>query len=124
MPSVASVSIRCKTGAPPREGCVVKGEKGMQQMSTPPPPLPPRAPSRRSRNARVCGHTTTAMHKLSTPPLPPFFNRPSPTAFPRIVMKLATAQDLLILRCSMGRSAGVRETRTSPTAGIYWWTFW
>ena len=27
-----------------------------------------RAPSRHSRNARVYGHTTTAMHKLSTPP--------------------------------------------------------
>ena len=29
-----------------------------------------RAPSRHSRGARVYGHTTTAMHKLSTPPLP------------------------------------------------------
>ena len=29
-----------------------------------------RAPSRRSRDARVYGHATTAMHKLSTPPLP------------------------------------------------------
>ena len=29
-----------------------------------------RAPSRHSRNARVYGHTTTAMHKLSTPPSP------------------------------------------------------
>ena len=27
-----------------------------------------RAPSRHSRNARVYAHTTTAMHKLSTPP--------------------------------------------------------
>ena len=27
-----------------------------------------RAPSRHSRDARVYGHTTTAMHKLSTPP--------------------------------------------------------
>ena len=27
-----------------------------------------RAPIRRSRDARVCGHTTTVMHKLSTPP--------------------------------------------------------
>ena len=26
------------------------------------------APSRHSRDARVYGHTTTAMHKLSTPP--------------------------------------------------------
>ena len=30
-----------------------------------------RAPSRHSRDARVYGHTTTAMHKLSTPPSPP-----------------------------------------------------
>ena len=30
-----------------------------------------RAPSRHSRDARVYGHTTTAMHKLSTPPPPP-----------------------------------------------------
>ena len=30
-----------------------------------------RAPSRHSRDARVYGHTTTAMHKLSTPPLRP-----------------------------------------------------
>ena len=30
-----------------------------------------RAPSRYSRDARVYGHTTTAIHKLSTPP-PPF----------------------------------------------------
>ena len=30
-----------------------------------------RAPSRHSRDARVYGHTTTAMHKLSTPPRPP-----------------------------------------------------
>ena len=29
-----------------------------------------RAPSRHSRNARAYGHTTTAMHKLSTPPTP------------------------------------------------------
>ena len=29
------------------------------------------APSRHSRDARVYGHTTTAMHKLSTPPPPP-----------------------------------------------------
>ena len=29
-----------------------------------------RAPSRNSRDARVYGHTTTAMHKLSTPPPP------------------------------------------------------
>ena len=29
-----------------------------------------RAPSRHSRGARVYGHTTTAMHKLSTPPPP------------------------------------------------------
>ena len=29
-----------------------------------------RAPSRHSRDARVYGHTTTAMHKLSTPPPP------------------------------------------------------
>ena len=27
-----------------------------------------RGPSRHSRDARVCGHTTTAMHRLSTPP--------------------------------------------------------
>ena len=30
-----------------------------------------RAPSRHRRDARVYGHTTTAMHKLSTPPPPP-----------------------------------------------------
>ena len=30
-----------------------------------------RAPSRNSRDARVYGHTTTAMHKQSTPPPPP-----------------------------------------------------
>ena len=30
-----------------------------------------RAPSRHSRDARVYGHTTTAVHKLSTPPSPP-----------------------------------------------------
>ena len=30
-----------------------------------------RAPSRRSRNARFYGHTTTAIHKLITPPHPP-----------------------------------------------------
>ena len=29
-----------------------------------------RAPSRHSRNARVYGHTTTAMHEISTPPPP------------------------------------------------------
>ena len=29
-----------------------------------------RAPSRHGRDARVYGHTTTAMHKLSTPPPP------------------------------------------------------
>ena len=34
-----------------------------------------RAPSRHSRDARVYGHTTTAMHELSTPPpLPPFLS--------------------------------------------------
>ena len=31
-----------------------------------------RAPSRHSRDARVYGHTTMAMRKLSTPPLSPF----------------------------------------------------
>ena len=35
-----------------------------------------RAPSRQSRDGRVDGHTTTAMHKLSTPP-PPVENRSS-----------------------------------------------
>ena len=30
-----------------------------------------RAPSRHSRDARVHGHTTTTIHKLSTPPPPP-----------------------------------------------------
>ena len=43
-------------------------------MSTPSPPLLPScAPSRHSRDVRVYGHTTTDMHKLSTPPLPPSF---------------------------------------------------
>ena len=47
----------------------------------PPPPLVQamsawlvkarRAPFRQSRDARVYGHTTTAMHKLSTPLPPP-----------------------------------------------------
>ena len=37
-----------------------------------------RAPSRHSRDARVHGHTTTAMHKLSTSPRPP---PPSPSTF-------------------------------------------
>ena len=37
-----------------------------------------RAPSRHSRDARVYGHTTTAMHKLSTSPPPP----PSPPSLP------------------------------------------
>ena len=32
----------------------------------------PRAPSRHSRDGTVYGHTTTAMHKLSTPPPPPW----------------------------------------------------
>ena len=35
-----------------------------------------RAPSRHSRDARVYGHSTTAMHKLSTPPLPPPILKP------------------------------------------------
>ena len=39
-----------------------------------------RNPSRHSMNARVYGHTTTAMHKLSTPrpprPLSPYFSTP------------------------------------------------
>ena len=29
----------------------------------------PRAPSQQCGDARVCGHTTTAMHDMSTPPL-------------------------------------------------------
>ena len=33
------------------------------------------APSRNSRDARVYGHTTTAVHKLSTPPPPTSFQR-------------------------------------------------
>ena len=36
-----------------------------------------RAPSRHSRVARVCGHTTTAMHKLSTPPPHRSLRRPA-----------------------------------------------
>ena len=35
-----------------------------------------RAPSRHSRDARVYGHTATAMHKLSTPPHPPYRRTP------------------------------------------------
>ena len=31
-------------------------------LATPPPPLPPHVPSRHCRDARVYGHTTTAMH--------------------------------------------------------------
>ena len=37
-----------------------------------------RAPYRHSRDARVYGHTTTAMHKLSTPPPPPSNPPPAP----------------------------------------------
>ena len=36
-----------------------------------------RAPSRQSRDARVYGHTTTAMHKLNTPPPPPYLSHGS-----------------------------------------------
>ena len=36
-----------------------------------------RAPSRHSRHARVYGHTTTAVHKLSTPPSPPLQKKKS-----------------------------------------------
>ena len=43
----------------------------MPQIIRAPPPLG--APFRHSRDARVYGHTTTAMHKLSTPPTPPPF---------------------------------------------------
>ena len=50
-PHVGGVSIRSRNGAPSPKGCVVNG-----------------APSRHSRDGRVYGHTTTAMHKLSTPP--------------------------------------------------------
>ena len=45
-----------------------------QTECTPPPPKSRRAPSRHSRDARVYGSTTTAMHELSAPPPPP----PSP----------------------------------------------
>ena len=47
----------------------------MHKLSIPPTPPPAGAPSRHSRDATVYGHTTTAMHKLSTPPPPP----PTPT---------------------------------------------
>ena len=42
-----------------------------------------RPPSRQSRDARVYGHTTTTMHKLSTPfpPLP----KPRPEVMPRYI---------------------------------------
>ena len=42
-----------------------------------------RAPSQHSRDARVYGHTTTAMHKLSTPPpCPPLPFPPCPLSLP------------------------------------------
>ena len=49
-----------------------------------------RAPSRyNSRDARVCGHTTTAMHKLSTPPppRPPSRSHGCPTPHPKVPLE-------------------------------------
>ena len=45
-----------------------------------------RAPSRHSRDARVYGHSTTAMHKLSTPPpvTPPHPTPPHPPHHPSL----------------------------------------
>ena len=37
-----------------------------------------RAPPRHRRDARVCGHTTTAMYEMSTTPRPPAFPPPPP----------------------------------------------
>ena len=90
-PNVGGPYIRSKNGAPSRKGYVVKGQTTKaSNMSTPPPPPPPfrtrrfalvqatsawsvttcRAPPRHSRDAKANGHTTTAMHNLSSHTLP------------------------------------------------------
>ena len=52
-----------------------------------------RAPSRHSRDARVYGHTTTAMHKLSTPRYVPSFR---PLLFPMLLLRLLLLPMLLL----------------------------
>ena len=86
-----------------------------------------RAPSRHSRDARVYGYTTTAMHKLSTPPChphptpttPPPPPPPTPSNPPRT--RVRTDQIRLgNLTCSAAAKLGLSavshvSSRTSPT---------
>ena len=58
-----------------------------------------RAPSRHSREARDYGHTTTAMHKLSTPPPPPTPYLPSPPAFAIFVLMCFNLVCVRVLGC-------------------------
>ena len=60
-----------------------------------------RAPSRHSRGARVYGHTTTAMHKLSTPPPPPSSVLPTLVETPLCVFSYGYDRDRIRRRCRL-----------------------
>ena len=64
-----------------------------------------RAPSRHSRDARVYGHTTTAMHKLSTPLPPPPSLRASPHHFQHSDTKAGPARAPSRGRTETGQNA-------------------
>ena len=82
---ILKVSIRSRSSAPSREGCMVNGQmtKASNKMSTP-PPRPSLAhatsawlveirldPSQHRRDASVTDPTTTVMHETNTPLPPP-----------------------------------------------------
>ena len=91
-----------------------------------------RAPARHSRDARIYGHTTTAMHKLSTP-TPPGSLDFSPCRTASTGHGLAWACDALHKQCagqSQRASPGIGEevdvavraagARLGTHSGIYW----
>ena len=70
-----------------------------------------RAPSRHSRDARVYGHTTTAMHKPSTPPPPPPFLEGCSLPLNRLADHLTALRACLV----QATSAWFVKTRHAPS---------
>ena len=77
-----------------------------------------RAPSRHGRDARIYGHTTTAMHKLSNSPLPPPPLLPRPVASAAVAAAAAAALAAAAAAARLSRRPGhVKMNRLASRNG-------
>ena len=78
-----------------------------------------KTPRRHSMDARVYGHTTTAMHKLSTPPPPP--PRPRPRgAVPKKKKMHPVSFSPTNMETPISRTVGTSATRLSVRLATSW----